>query len=171
MIERAYRVGQINTARSSAPRPIVIKFSNYKDRETTLQTAREQREVRYDNDQVSFFPDLSPGTRQRQLLFDAVKARLHTLNSRYGLLYPAHLVITHEDKRQGFTTVREVEEFLATYNPLTPTNPSFFQNLFLSISSDPGQHIIGGDFNCVFYLVQDRSTGVDTSHQQTRKII
>ena len=50
-------------------------------------------------------------------------------------------------------------------------DPSFYQNLFLSISSYPGQYIIGGDFNCVLDPTQDRSTGIDTSHQQTRKII
>lgn len=50
-------------------------------------------------------------------------------------------------------------------------DPSFYQNILLSISSYPGQYIIGGDFNCVSDPTQDRSTGIDTSHQQTRKII
>ncbi len=50
-------------------------------------------------------------------------------------------------------------------------DPAFYQNLFLSLSSYSGQYIIGGDFNCVPDPSQDRSTGCDTSHQQTRKII
>lgn len=112
VIERAHRVGQANTSRSSAPRPIVIKFLNYKDRENTLRAARRQREVRYDNQRVSFFPDLSTETRQRQRLFDGVKTRLRVLNIRYGLLYPAHLVVTHDGKRLVFKSVAEAEDFL-----------------------------------------------------------
>lgn len=43
VIERAHRGGQANMSWSSAPRPIVIKFLNYKDRENTLRAARRQR--------------------------------------------------------------------------------------------------------------------------------
>ncbi len=43
-IERAHRVGQINANR---PRPIVMKFLNYKDREKTLRAARKLKELRY----------------------------------------------------------------------------------------------------------------------------
>lgn len=112
VIERAHRVGQVNISRSSAPRPIVITFLNYKDRENTLKAARRQREVRYNDRRVSFFPDLSTETRQRQRLFDGVKAKLRALNIRYGLLYPAHLVITHDGRRRVFTSVSEAEDFL-----------------------------------------------------------
>lgn len=58
VIERAHRVGQVNSSRSSAPRPIVMKFLKYKDRDKTLRTARKQKEVRYRNQRASFFPDL-----------------------------------------------------------------------------------------------------------------
>lgn len=50
-------------------------------------------------------------------------------------------------------------------------DPSFYENVFLSISSYSGQYIIGGYFNCVLDPTLDRSTGVDTAHQQTRKTI
>lgn len=49
-------------------------------------------------------------------------------------------------------------------------DPSPYRNLFLSPSSYPGKYIIGGDFNCVLDPAQDRSTGIDTFHQQTGEI-
>lgn len=68
------------------------------------------------------------------------------------------------------TIVSTQVSLICVYAP-NGDDPSFYQNLFLSISSYPGQYIIGGDFNCVLDPTQDRSTGIDTSHQQTRKII
>ncbi len=112
VIERAHRVGQVTSSRSSAPRPIIMKFLNYKDREKTLRAARSQKEVRYGNQRVSFFPDLSAETRQRQRQFDGVKARFRSTNIRNRLLHPAHLVITHDGQRLIFKSVAEAEDFL-----------------------------------------------------------
>lgn len=112
VIERAHRIGQVNSARFSAPRSIVIKFLNYKDREKTLRAARKLKEVRYENHRVSFFPDLSAETRQHQRQFDGVKAQFRSMNIRYGMLYPTHLVITHDGQRLIFTSVPEAEDYL-----------------------------------------------------------
>ena len=54
----------------------------------------------------------SHATRQRQREFDGVKARFRSMDIRYGMLYPAHLVITHDGKRRIFKTVSEAEEYL-----------------------------------------------------------
>lgn len=68
IIERAHRVGQINPNRPAAPRTIVMKFLNYKDREKTLRAARKLKEIHYGDHRISLFPDLSAETRQRQML-------------------------------------------------------------------------------------------------------
>lgn len=113
VIERAHRVGQVNPSRSStAPRTIIMKFLNYRDCEKTMRAARRLGEVRHENHRLGFFPDLSSETRQRQRQFDGVKARFRAMDIRYGMLYPAHLVITHESKRRIFKTVPEAEEYL-----------------------------------------------------------
>ncbi|KAE8278059.1 hypothetical protein D5F01_LYC23874 [Larimichthys crocea] len=114
VIERAHRVGQVNSSRSSAPRPIVMTFLNNKDCKKTLRAARKQKEVRYGNQRVSFFPDLSAETRQRQRQrqFSGGKARFQAMDIRYGLLYPAHLVVTHNVERLVFKSVKEAKDFL-----------------------------------------------------------
>ena len=50
-------------------------------------------------------------------------------------------------------------------------DPSFYQNFFLTISSYSRHYVIGGDFNCVLNPVHDRSSGIDNTHQQSKKII
>ena len=89
-IERAHRVGQVNPSWSSAPRLIVMKFLNYKDREKTLRATRKQKEVRYENQRVNFFPDLSAETRQRQRQFNGVKARPGSKLGQVGPGPPNH---------------------------------------------------------------------------------
>lgn len=50
-------------------------------------------------------------------------------------------------------------------------NPIFFRDLFLSISALTGQHILAGDMNCTLNPVKDRSTGADSTHVKSRKLI
>ena len=50
-------------------------------------------------------------------------------------------------------------------------NPTFFQSLFLTLSTLQGMCIIGGDFNCTLVPTKDRSTNLDSTHLQTRKIL
>lgn len=50
-------------------------------------------------------------------------------------------------------------------------SPSFFSNLFLSIAALRGQHIMAGDINCTLDPGKDRSTGLDTTHVKSRKLI
>ena len=111
IIERAHRIGPFNP-KSSSPRVVIMRFLNYRDRETTLRSARRMTEVRYENHCVAFFPDLSAETRKMQQRFNGVKTQLRALNIRYGMLYPAHLIITHNDKRRIFKSVAEAEEYV-----------------------------------------------------------
>lgn len=89
-----------------------MKFLNYKDRKKTLRAARKLKELRYGDQSVNLFPDPSAETRQRQRCFDGVKAQLRSMDIRYGMLYPAHLIVTHADKRHIFKTVSEAEDFI-----------------------------------------------------------
>lgn len=117
VIERAHRIGPANSNQNARARTIIIKFLNYRDREATLKAAGKLGEVRHGGQRVSFFPDLSAETRQRQRLFDAVKTQFRARNIRYGMLYPAHLIITHGDKRRIFKSVKEAEDYIQNLHP------------------------------------------------------
>ena len=66
------------------------------------------------------------------------------------------------------TLINEKINMINIYAP-NDDNPEFFENLFLLISSLPGKALIAGDFNCTLDPKLDRSTGVDSSHTQSRK--
>lgn len=52
---------------------------------------------------------------------------------------------------------------------LNDDNTKFYENLFLLIYSFPGKNLIAGDFNCTLDPKLDRSTGLNSSHIQSRK--
>lgn len=51
------------------------------------------------------------------------------------------------------------------------TTMAFFENLFLLVATLSGKTIMAGDFRCTLDPKLDRSSGLDTSHSQTRKKI
>lgn len=111
-IKRAHRVGKITMERPSSPRTIVMKVLNFKDREKALRAARALRDIRHGDKQVSLFLDLSVETYERQRFFDRVKGQFKSMNIRYGMLYPAHLLVTCEDRRRIFKSVLEAEKYI-----------------------------------------------------------
>lgn len=66
------------------------------------------------------------------------------------------------------TLINEKINMINIYAP-NDDNPKFFEDLFLLISSLPGKALIAGDFNCTLDPELDRSSGVDSSHTQSRK--
>ncbi|RXN36128.1 LINE-1 type transposase domain-containing 1 [Labeo rohita] len=109
IIERAHRVGQINV---NCPRPIVKKYLNYKDREKTLRAARKLKELRYRDQQVKPVPGPVSGHKSTPALLRWSKSPAEIHGHQVRILCPAHLILTHADKRRIFKTVSEVEEFI-----------------------------------------------------------
>lgn len=66
-----------------------------------------------------------------------------------------------------------LEEQIVLANIYAPNtdDPTFFQNLFLTLSTLTGYYMVAGDFNCTLDSVRDRSTGADQSHHRSRSII
>lgn len=86
---------------------------------------------------------------------------------------PFHLINVDEDRFARYLIIQceilSVRLNLVNLYGLNGDNPSFFQNLFLSLADLSGNFIIGGDFNCTLQPDIDRSTGLDSSQTQTRK--
>lgn len=120
-VERAQRIGPLSS-KTTTPRVVMMKFLNHRDRDKTLKAARKMKEVYYENHRVTFFPDFSAETRKLQRRFDGAKTRLRALKIRYGILYPAHLIITHNDKRRIFKSVEEAEKYIDGISPQAENN-------------------------------------------------
>lgn len=47
-----------------------------------------------------------------ETLTNKIQDLVRSMDIRYGRLYPAHLIVTHADKRHIFKTISEAEDFI-----------------------------------------------------------
>ncbi|KAI4873841.1 hypothetical protein NFI96_023034, partial [Prochilodus magdalenae] len=112
-IERAHRTPSFKPPLNESPRPVLIRFLRYQDREKILRLAKEKRNITIQEKRVNFFPDLSPElARRRKLMIPAMKA-LKEKNFTCYLTYPARLRVQLKDgKFRHLTTPGEVSRFM-----------------------------------------------------------
>lgn len=98
------------------PRPIIIQFLSFLQRELVLAAAREKyrnkEEIIWGGCKLSFFPDMTKETAEKRRKFKDVRSWLHDLDVRFTLAYPAELRFTWRGKRMKFTDHQEAMDFL-----------------------------------------------------------
>lgn len=113
-LERAHRVGQKGTSNTAAPRTLIMKFLNYKDKTTVIRAARAKGQTLFKNHPVRFYEDLATGVHKKQKEFDGVRQQLRAMGIRYGMIPPARLLVTHNGQSRIFNQPAEAENFVTT---------------------------------------------------------
>lgn len=124
VIERAHRIGRHNVGQDSKPRAVIMRFLNFREKENAMRAARRQRTVKFENHNVRFYPDLSAEIHRQRKPFDAVKVQLQSMGLRYGMFYPADLVITHNGQRHSFKTAPDAEKFIRGIQETARSTPT-----------------------------------------------
>ena len=110
VIERAHRLPGV--PQSSAPRVMIMKFLNFREKIQVMQAARKKGKIVYEGHHVMFFQDISTELHKKRKRFDGVKQRLRDLKMGYGIIYPAKLRLFHEGKPCMFVDPAGVESFI-----------------------------------------------------------
>lgn len=113
-LERAHRVGQKSTSNTAAPRTLIMKFLNYRDKTTVIRAARAKGQILFKNHPVRFYEDLATGVHKRQKEFDVVRQQLRAMGIRYGMIPPARLLVTYNGQSRIFNQPAEAENFVRT---------------------------------------------------------
>lgn len=111
-LDRAHRSLTQKPKAGQPPRPIVVAFHKYQDRERALRWAR-QNDVLYKGKALRFYPDLSASLSRKRAAFKTAKATLYQKGIPFRLLYPARLRVTHGNETLVFDTPAEAEAFIA----------------------------------------------------------
>lgn len=90
-IKRTHRVPFRAPPPGGYPRPLVVKFLNYKDKVTLLRKAREAGTMLFNGTRISLYPDFSLELQWGRAEFTGIKRTLQKLKLSYALLYPARL--------------------------------------------------------------------------------
>ena len=113
-IERAHRTLAPKPGPNQRPRPVLIRFHNFADKQRVLDAARRSGTVRYQESSIMFFQDLSAVVLRKRKGFDDVKKRLRDTGAKYMMLYPATLKIIHSGETRSFDSPAKAKVFVDT---------------------------------------------------------
>lgn len=115
-IQRAYRPGPPPAEEQSSPRPIVLRFHSLLERDrvmTAVKTKYKQRTaLEWKGSKISFFPDATKAVTERRRKFTDVRKKLHAMDIRFTLAYPARLFFTWKGKKMIFEGHKKALQFL-----------------------------------------------------------
>lgn len=92
------------------PRPVLIRFLRQSARDKVIKAAKEKRGFVWEKCRLSVFPDMSRELAQRRKAFTPVKRKLHELDIRYTLAFPATLHFKWRGKNVSCNTVEAAEK-------------------------------------------------------------
>ncbi len=108
------------------PRPIIIRFPSYLERERVLAASREKyrkgEKVWWGGCRLSFFPHMTRELAERRKRFTEARKKLHALDVRFTLAYPAEWSFTWGGKRMKFDDHSKAMEFLKKINTTDTTS-------------------------------------------------
>ena len=114
VIEKIHRTP---TARSqdpeAGPRPILVKFLNFQDKQRILRLAREKGELKFKGGRIHVYADYSAALLKKRRLYDPIKKQCQERALQYSLLYPCRFRIMHNGKPTFFSCPEEAESFLS----------------------------------------------------------
>lgn len=116
-VEKAHRLGpRSGRAPESRPRTLIMKFLSHKDKEAVMRAARAKQAAKqnilYKNKPVQFYQDVPSEIHRKKKEFDGARQQLRRMGLRHGIIAPARLIVTYQDRSHIFTSAEEAETFL-----------------------------------------------------------
>lgn len=109
-LERAHRSLAPRPGPGGRPRPFVICFHRFQEREKVLRWAR-QNELKYQDTTLRVYPDVSAITAKKRAAFNRIKQALYQKGVKFRLLFPARLQVTHEEETFTFESPEAAQAF------------------------------------------------------------
>lgn len=110
-LDRAHRSLGPKPRQCDRPRPILVRFHRYIEKELVLQWAKEHRDVSYKGHNIKFYEDFSASVARKRAAFNNVKSSLYKKGVRFGMLYPARLRVSLNGVDHYFDTPEKAELF------------------------------------------------------------
>lgn len=109
-LERAHRSLAPKPGPGGRPRPFVICFHRFQEREKVLRWAR-QHELKHGETTLRVYPDVSAITAKKRAAFNKIKHALYQKGVKFRLLFPARLQVSYEDETFTFETPEDAHAF------------------------------------------------------------
>lgn len=109
-IDRAHRSLAPKPRQGDRPRPFIVKFHRFLDKDAALRWAKEHKEISHQGHTIKIYEDFSAGVARKRASFNKVKSSLYKKGIRFGMIYPARLRITHNGEHV-FDTPEAAERY------------------------------------------------------------
>ena len=113
-VQKAQRVPNKMDTKRTAPRHIIIKMPNVKDKERILKAARETKLVNYRGVSIRQSADFSKETLQARKDWQEIFKVMRSRDLQPRLLYPAKLSFRIEGQIKSFPDKKKLKEFITT---------------------------------------------------------
>uniref|UniRef100_H3AWL7 L1 transposable element RRM domain-containing protein n=1 Tax=Latimeria chalumnae TaxID=7897 RepID=H3AWL7_LATCH len=110
-MERAHRTLAPRPEAGQRPRPFIVRFLKFQEKEMIIRKAKERGALDWEGNKILIFPDLSKELQEKRKRFLDVKKQQRDHGVEYGLFYPATLKIFLEGKDYSFTNPKEAQAF------------------------------------------------------------
>lgn len=112
LIDRVHRTLRRRPDPQEPPRPFVLRLHYYHVLEDILRKSAAAKQLYYRGKRIQIFPDYPPAVAKRRALFNRARELLRDKPGvRYGLLYPARLLVTHNGTQTSFMDPKKAEEY------------------------------------------------------------
>ncbi|KAL0198985.1 hypothetical protein M9458_007525 [Cirrhinus mrigala] len=112
-VDRAHRIGPIG----NKPRVMIARIHHDSVKTEILQLSRGQSPLSFAGGRISIFPDFPVEVSTQRKQFDSVREKLRAKGIKYGLLYPANLILSHEKTKKIFSSPQEAESYIDSLSP------------------------------------------------------
>lgn len=110
-LDRAHRALMPKPASGERPRPFILCFHRYQEKNRVLQLAIQKRQLMYDGKKIFIFQDLSPRLASKRNAFKKVKSLFYEKGIKFSMRYPATLLVNFEGSRFSFDSAESAEAF------------------------------------------------------------
>lgn len=115
-LDRAHRSLAPKPAPGGRPRPVIVCFHRYQNKELLIREARRRNNLKYMDKPFRVYEDYSPEVVNQRREYRSVMSDLYKMGLKPSLLYPARLRITKTDGvRHTFGSAVEAERFVEDY--------------------------------------------------------
>lgn len=109
VLERAHRIGP-KRGTGDPPRPLIMKFQNYKQKVAMMEAAKRKKDILYKNIRVRLHQDLATEVHKQRKQYDSVRKQLWELG--HGIRSPSTMLVTYRGETLTFNKPSEVEDFI-----------------------------------------------------------
>lgn len=124
-VDRHHRSPRPRPDPSDPPRPYIVRLLRWSDRQLILRAAAEKgkklaekkKRLEWANKPIHVFQDLTPEIQQKRSEYANITRKLRGSGRRYGLLFPARLMVTLDGQKHIYITPEQASKDLTTRLP------------------------------------------------------